>query len=116
MNTKTLPSGFETLERFVKVWALPTEGERMMARIKGDMVDITDFYKTLSPHIEAMLSYLEAYPPELEALPEAEKRLAMLGLSYMECSRIFEMWGKQDVHCANFIPERLHFAPLGKPC
>jgi hypothetical protein len=88
----------------------------MMARIKGNMTEITDFYKTLSPHIEAMLAHLEAYPSELEALPEAEQRLAMLGLSYMECSRIFEMWGKQDVHCANFIPERLHFAPLGKPC
>lgn len=39
----------------------------------------------------------------------------MLALSFMECSRIFEMWNKQDVHCANFVPERLDFAPLGTP-
>lgn len=116
MSAAKLPVGFEKLERFVDEWALPTERERMMARIQGDMAEITDFYKTTTEFITPLLTYMEAFPPKLEALSGADKNLAMLGLSYMECSRIFEMWGKQDVHCDNFPPERLGFAPLGKPC
>lgn len=115
MSAGTLPAGFEDLARFVGDWALPGERERMLARTRSNMGSISEFYKTLSSRITAVLSYLEAYPPTLEALPQPEQRLAMLALSFMECSRIFEMWNKQDVHCANFVPERLGFAPLGTP-
>jgi hypothetical protein len=115
MGAVSLPAGFEDLAQFVGTWALPTERERMLARVHGDMAAISDFYKTLSPRIAAVLAYLEAYPPRLEALPAPEQRLAMVALSFMECSRIFEMWGQQDVHCANFVPDRLGFAPLGTP-
>lgn len=115
MSAGILPAGFEDLARFVTDWALPSERERMLARTGGDMASISDFYRTLSPRITAVLTHLEAYPPRLEALPQPEQRLAMLALSFMECSRIFEMWNKQDVHCANFVPERLGFAPLGTP-
>lgn len=115
MSGPTLPAGFEDLARFVQSWALPSERERMLARVHNPMDAISDFYKTLSPRITAVLTHLEAYPPKLEALPQPEQRLAMLALSFMECSRIFEMWNKQDVHCANFVPERLGFAPLGTP-
>ncbi len=115
MSGQILPAGFEDLARFVESWALPSERERMLARVHSDMVLIGEFYKTLSPRITAMLTHLEAYPPTLETLPPPEQRLAMLALSFMECSRIFEMWNQQDVHCANFGPERLDFAPLGTP-
>jgi hypothetical protein len=115
MTTRTLPAGFEALEPFVAEWALLTERERMLRRIHGTMDEIGAFYKALTPHIPALLEHLEAYPPRIEELPADVQRLAALGLSYMECSRIFEMWGKQDVHHNNFAPERLGFAPLGRP-
>ena len=110
-----LPEGFEDLSRFVDEWSLMTERERMLARVHGSMDGISDFYKTLSPRIEAVLAHLEQFPADLNALPEADQRLATLALSFMECSRIFEMWGAQDVHCANFPPERFDFPPLGAP-
>lgn len=115
MNAATLPKGFEDLARFVGDWALASEGERMLARTRSTMEAISDFYKTLSPRIAAVLEHLEAYPPTLDTLPAPQQHLAMLALSFMECSRIFEMWNQQDVHCANFPPERLKFVPLGSP-
>ena len=115
MTTRTLPAGFEALEPFVAEWALLTERERMLRRIHGSMDEIGTFYKALTPHLPALLKHLEAYPPRIEELPPDAQRLAALGMAYMECSRIFEMWGKQDVHHDNFAPERLGFAPLGRP-
>lgn len=115
MSMINLPQGFEDLQRFVDKWSLATEQERMLMRVHSSMDDISDFYKTLSPRIEQMLAHLEQFPAELNALPVADQQLATLALSFMECSRIFEMWGAQDVHCANFPPERLDFAPLGTP-
>lgn len=115
MSAPLLPAGFEDLAGYAPAWALPTERERMLARIGADMAAVRDFYQALAPRIAAMLEHLEPYPPRLEALPVPEQRLTLLALSFMECSRIFEMWGQQDVHCANFTPDRLGFAPLGKP-
>jgi hypothetical protein len=115
MSGPTLPAGFEDLARFVGSWALPSERERMLARVHDPMDAISDFYKTLSPRITAVLTHLEAYPPKLEALPQPEQRLAMLALSFMECSRIFEMCNKLVVPCANFVPVRGDFGPLGTP-
>jgi nitrate reductase beta subunit len=115
MSIVNLPEGFEDLQRFVGKWSLATEQERMQMRVHSSMDEISDFYNTLSPRIEEMLAHLEQFPAQLEALSEADQQLATLGLSFMECSRIFEMWGAQDVHCANFPPERLDFAPTGSP-
>ena len=115
MDHTSLPAGFAALQPFVADWALLTERERMLRRIHGTMDEIGTFYRALTPHLPALLKFLEGYPPRIEDLPPDVQRLAALGLSYMECSRIFEMWGKQDVHHANFAPERLSFAPLGRP-
>lgn len=115
MTDTTLPSGFEALEPFVHAWALPTEQARMLKRIETSMDEINAFYHALTPRIRDLLKYLENYPAELAALPEPVQRLTALGMSYMECSRIFEMWNSQDVHHNNFAPRRLGFAPLGRP-
>ena len=115
MTDTTLPPGFEALEPLVHAWALPTEQARMLKRIETSMGEINAFYKALTPRMADLLRHLEDYPAEFSALPAPAQRLAALGMSYMECSRIFEMWNSQDVHHDNFAPRRLGFAPPGRP-
>jgi hypothetical protein len=102
-----LPEPFQGLEPLVGRWALPDQNARFYARVERSMEEIRAFYDAIAPHMEAIMAYLAERPPA--DLAPADDRLLRLALSYMEVSRVVEVWGQQDVRADFFDPRRLRF-------
>ena len=64
MSATSLPEPFTDLEPMAAVWALATETERNQQRLSSPMGRIQAFYDTMLPRMEAVLTYLSAFPPE----------------------------------------------------
>jgi hypothetical protein len=62
----TFPPPFADLDRLTG-WALDTDEARNRHRLVLDYAEIKDFYDTVLPRAEAILSHLNTFP--LEALP-----------------------------------------------
>ena len=76
VTTQTLPAGFESLERFVVDWALPTRDERYAMRLSKTIGELGEFYDAVAPLAEQGISHLNQF--DLDALPEPEHRLLLL--------------------------------------
>lgn len=74
-----LPAGFEDLERFAAVWALPGINERYERRRSSTMPELQEFYDAMVPRAEAAMTYLDAF--ELDDMPPDA-----LNLFWMLCS------------------------------
>jgi hypothetical protein len=72
-TTGLLPAGFEDLEPFAEVWALPSLNERHAKRVSSTMPELQAFYDAVVPRLEDAISHLDTYP--VDDLPEAETRL-----------------------------------------
>ena len=83
----SLPTEFADLARFVP-WALPTEDARMRKRLASSMVELTDYYRTLLPRMEALAEHLSKF--SIDALPAEQKPLLYLALSFMESAMAVE--------------------------
>ena len=77
-----LPAGFEDLEPFAAVWALPDEATRLAKRMASDMPAILAFHDAMLPRVEAIFEYVDRYP--LDALPPDVQRLMLLAMSLAE--------------------------------
>jgi hypothetical protein len=94
MTDTTWPAEFKDLARF-EPWALPTENARMRKRLASSMAELTDFYSTLLPRMEALAEHLAKWP--LEQLPAEQKPLLYLGLMFMEAAVCVELFKSPDV-------------------
>ncbi|GAB4348843.1 MAG: hypothetical protein Kow0073_01960 [Immundisolibacter sp.] len=94
MNDTAWPVEFQDLQRFAP-WALATEDARMRKRLASNMAELTDFYSTLLPRMEALAEHLAQYP--LESLPATHKPLLYLGLMFMEAAVCVELFKDPDV-------------------
>ncbi|MGK2940991.1 MAG: hypothetical protein ACSLFJ_04855 [Immundisolibacter sp.] len=92
--SNSLPTEFADLERFVP-WALPTEDARMRKRLASSMVELTDYYRTLLPRMEALAEHLAKF--SIDAMPEPQKPLLYLGLMFMEAAVCVELFKGPDV-------------------
>ena len=90
----TLPTEFADLARF-STWALPTEDARMRKRLASSMVELTDYYRTLLPRMEALAEHLSQF--SIDALPAEQKPLLCLGLMFMEAAVCVELFKGPDV-------------------
>lgn len=90
----TLPVEFADLERFMP-WALATEDARMRKRLASSMVELTDYYRTLLPRMEALAEHLAKF--SIDALPAEQKPLLYLGLMFMEAAVCVELFKGPDV-------------------
>ncbi|WP_448506503.1 hypothetical protein [Immundisolibacter sp.] len=90
----SLPTEFADLARFVP-WALPTEDARMRKRLASSMVELTDYYRTLLPRMEALAEHLSKF--SIDALPAEQKPLLYLGLMFMEAAVCVELFKGPDV-------------------
>ncbi|MBV1960712.1 MAG: hypothetical protein KUG52_01880 [Immundisolibacteraceae bacterium] len=89
-----LPEEFSDLEGYVD-WAEPTEAARMARRIGASMEELTDYYSTLLPRMEAIAAYLDQW--DLPELPDDAKPLLYLGMMYMEAAVAVELFKDPDV-------------------
>lgn len=104
MTSTSIPKGFEDLEVWCADWALPGEQERFMKRINTSVDSIRKFYDAILPRMDAALEHLKGFP--VTGLPQAEENLMRLALSYVEVSRIFEVWNQHDVRADFLDPNR----------
>lgn len=91
-TTNMLPPQFADLERFVDHWAKPTVNERVDARCRLSMAEITEFYDTLIVRAGDMLDYLDQLP--LHDMPEDAARLTQLLLALVQASVAVEIQGQ----------------------
>jgi len=83
------PAKFAGLEQFA-AWALPTERERNRKKDSSSLAEVRAFYDALLPVLPEALDHLAGF--EVEALPDAERRLLYLCLSMVEASMAIEMF------------------------
>ncbi len=89
-----LPEEFADLEHFAD-WGESTEKQRMARRIGSTMAELTDYYSTLLPRMEAMAEYLDQWT--IPDLPAPAKKLLYMGLMYMEAAVSVELFKDPDV-------------------
>ena len=89
-----LPAAFRDLEPWL-AWSLATEGERSAKRQSSTMVEIKAFYETILARMEAILPYLEQFPPD--NVPPQTERLFYLTLSLAEIAPAAELYGQPGV-------------------
>lgn len=110
MSDPSLPEPFTDLEPLAAVWALTTETERNQQRLGSTMAQIQALYDTLLPRMEAVLTYLSAFPPEpTDALPQEARQLLYLALAMAEITTAVELHQQPGVPAgfepARFIPD-----------
>ena len=99
-HAATLPAGFEDLEPYVAAWSLTGEDARFRKRLAASMHEIRAFYDAIVSRMEAVMEHLGHCPAT--GLPPADAALLGLALSYVEISRVFEVWNQQDVRADFF--------------
>ena len=95
MSDKQLPDQFKNLEPFAAEWALATEEERNGKRYASKMEEIQAFYDAMLAQIEDAITYLNGFP--LHDMPEQEKRLFHMTLSFAEIAPAVETYGQPTV-------------------
>lgn len=85
-----LPAAFEELNRFVEVWALPSETERTTRRHTAGMPAIVEFKDAMLARVDDIVAWLDQF--ELDKLPEDAKTLMCLLLSLAEVAPVIEFY------------------------
>ena len=85
----SLPTGFESLQRFVPTWALEGANNRACARLASCEADRAAFFEALEPLLAQALSFLDAKP--LQQFNDEEKRLMRLLLSFAHVTLAVEI-------------------------
>ena len=94
MSEKRLPSAFAELERFADKWCLATEPERWEVRLSTPMVELREFYDTVTPRFEEAIDYCDKFP--LDDIPEDALNLLHLVYSMIMVSMAIEVFGQQQ--------------------
>ncbi len=94
MPKPCLPEAFRDLEPWL-AWSLATERERSAKRQSSTMQEIKAFYGVMLARMEAILPYLEQFPPD--NVPLQTERLFYLTLSLAEVAPAAELYGQPGV-------------------
>jgi hypothetical protein len=89
-----LPSGFESLERFVDTWALSGADNRLQQRLATSDAQRADFFGAAMALLPAALDYLDSKP--LHEHDEREERLMNLLLSLCHVALAVEIQGDDE--------------------
>ena len=108
MAERNLPPEFAELERFVPEWSIDTEAGRNRHRLAASYEQLQDFYRSLLPHMDAIITRLREQP--LDALADADQRLLNLALMFMAVAPSVEIFRSVDVP-GGFAAERFHILP-----
>ncbi len=104
---KKLPDRFADLEPFVAEWALSNERDRFLHQMATSIEALRAFYDAMAPRAEEIADYLKTF--DLAALPDEERTLFDLLITFVECAHPIELnWKATDIDDA-FPPERMGF-------
>lgn len=96
MEYRTLPQGFESIEKFVSTWVLADSAARSDRRQASSMEEIRSFYDAMLPVAQPALDYLRGY--KLGFLPPEGERLLKLMLSLAEIAPAVEWYDSPQVY------------------
>jgi len=89
-----LPSGFESVARFGD-WVLPTEQERIEARLSRPYPMTLDFYNTMLAEAPRILPYLLSR--SVASPTHEDENLLFLMFSFVEIANAVEIYGQSEV-------------------
>lgn len=100
-SSQSLPSDFAEFQKFID-WSLPTESARRRRRFRevtyDEVKSFYDFCHESMPsgktRTEEALEYLDGFP--LDKMPEPEKKLFNILLSFAEITSTVEAWGETN--------------------
>ena len=92
MTERQLPEAFLDLAPYL-AWALPTERERRSKRATSSMAQIKTFYDGMLARMDAVLPYLDKFPPENP--PPDVQQLFLLATALAEIAPAIEMFDEQ---------------------
>lgn len=92
----TLPAQFSALEAYVSAWALPTTTARLNKRIRTPYPEIEAFYKAMAEHMEAIMQYLDGFPPKETDLAPDTLTLLHLAKAFTEAAMSVELLKAPD--------------------
>jgi hypothetical protein len=90
-----LPTKFADLEPFAERWSLPTEPERLAARMSSTMDEMHAFYDAITPRADEAIGWLDQFP--LHDLSDEATNLLHLLYSMIQVSFPVESWGQPNV-------------------
>lgn len=102
-----LPKQFADLERFAEDgWALPREHDRWKKRVTSSTAVIKDFYETLLPRMDDVMTYLDRNL--LADVPEGDRPLLYLALAFMDVAPTWEVFQAADLPEPVYEIDRMH--------
>jgi hypothetical protein len=90
-----LPQPFAALTNQLH-YALPTSKERLRARATSTMPQLQAFYDAVAPHMDAIMTYLQDFPPAEKDLEPPVLRLVHLAKAFMDISLAIELFHAPD--------------------
>jgi len=81
---------FSALKPYIEHWGLATAAARLQRRVDTNLNELQSFYDAVSPHLEAILEYLNQHP--IDEIPESDKPLAYMALALCEVDDAIHMW------------------------
>ena len=97
-----LPPDFQDLAQFMD-WAIATEKERMHKRMSSAMPDLRRFYDAMLPRMDAIIAYLNQFPPD--SMPSDAQTVFQISVSLIEVANAVELF-KQPKLPFGFDPAR----------
>jgi len=89
-----LPSGFESLEQFVELWAVAGAANRAQRRLTSSEAERVAFFDAAKVLMPAALTYLDR--KRLTQLDAQEERLMNLALSFCHVALAVEVQGSDE--------------------
>lgn len=90
---RTLPPGFESLERFAATWGvLDSPLERWKLARSSTPEELKELYATAAPMLAVIFEHLDRFPVDSE-LPEPELRLYRIAHGIIEAGQFVEVYG-----------------------
>lgn len=81
---------FSELNPYIEIWGHASASERLQQRVDTDLAGQQDFYDAASPHLEAIIEYLNQFP--VDEIPEKDKALAYMALALCEVDDAIHLW------------------------
>ena len=95
VSADLLPKQFSALNGLLR-YALPTTKDRIRARATSSMEELQEYYDAMVPHMEGVMSYLQALPADEKKLNPQDLRLLHFAKGFMTVAMAIEQLHAPD--------------------